>query len=168
MGTRRYDRARMDAGGSIPNRISADSAHVVTGPRLRTAMSTDQWSAYEGARASATTSDEYLRLVDIFRDLTGYRYVIPTPGPPDSGRHGVLVVLQGAPQAQDGARRHRFRGYPRAVRRRLVRDAQRAGRERPRGLRHRADRGRRRRPAGGRNSANAALEAVQNRGLLAP
>ncbi len=42
------------------------------------AMSADQWAAYDGARASATTSDEYLRLVDKLRQVTGYRHVIPT------------------------------------------------------------------------------------------
>jgi tyrosine phenol-lyase len=42
------------------------------------AMSTDQWAAYEGVRASATTSDEYFRLVEVLRDVTGYEYVIPT------------------------------------------------------------------------------------------
>jgi tyrosine phenol-lyase len=42
------------------------------------AMSTDQWSFYEGARASATTSDDYFRLVEVLQDLTGYEYIIPT------------------------------------------------------------------------------------------
>lgn len=42
------------------------------------AMSADQWAAYEGVRASATNSDEYGRLVDALRDLTGYQYIIPT------------------------------------------------------------------------------------------
>ena len=42
------------------------------------AMSTDQWSAYEGVRASATTSDEYRRLVEVLQDVTGYEYIIPT------------------------------------------------------------------------------------------
>jgi tyrosine phenol-lyase len=57
---------------------SADVAIDLLTDSGTSAMSTDQWSAYEGARASATTSDEFLRLVEIFRDLTGYRYVIPT------------------------------------------------------------------------------------------
>ncbi|MGD8727111.1 MAG: tryptophanase [Gemmatimonadales bacterium] len=42
------------------------------------AMSTDQWSAYDGARASATTGDEYFQLVDVLQDITGYEYIIPT------------------------------------------------------------------------------------------
>jgi len=43
-----------------------------------TAMSTDQWAAYDGARACTTTSDEYLRLVEVLQEVTGYRYIIPT------------------------------------------------------------------------------------------
>ncbi len=42
------------------------------------AMSTDQWAAYEGARASATTSDEYHRLVEVLRGILGYKHIIPT------------------------------------------------------------------------------------------
>jgi tyrosine phenol-lyase len=42
------------------------------------AMSTDQWAAYDGARASATTSDEYHRLVELLGEITGYEHVIPT------------------------------------------------------------------------------------------
>ncbi|MDJ0523375.1 MAG: tryptophanase [Planctomycetota bacterium] len=43
-----------------------------------TAMSTDQWAAYEGVRASATTSDEYHDLVETLRDITSYQHIIPT------------------------------------------------------------------------------------------
>ena len=43
-----------------------------------TAMSTDQWAAYDAARACTTTSDEYFRLVEVLQDVTGYRYIIPT------------------------------------------------------------------------------------------
>ncbi len=42
------------------------------------AMSTDQWAAYEGVRASAATSDEYLSMVEMLRDITGYKHIIPT------------------------------------------------------------------------------------------
>ena len=42
------------------------------------AMSTDQWAAYDGARATPTTSDEYHRLAGVLREATGYEYVIPT------------------------------------------------------------------------------------------
>ncbi len=42
------------------------------------AMSTDQWSAYDAARASATTSDEFFDLIETMRDITGYEHIIPT------------------------------------------------------------------------------------------
>ncbi len=43
-----------------------------------TAMSTEQWSVYENARASATTSDEYLGLVEVLQEVLGYKHIIPT------------------------------------------------------------------------------------------
>jgi tyrosine phenol-lyase len=42
------------------------------------AMSTDQWAAYDAARATPTTSDEYLHLVEVLREATGYEHIIPT------------------------------------------------------------------------------------------
>lgn len=42
------------------------------------AMSTDQWAAYEAARATSATSDAYLRFVETVREIYGYRHVIPT------------------------------------------------------------------------------------------
>jgi len=42
------------------------------------AMSTDQWAAFNGARATPTTSDEYGRLVEVLREATGYEHIIPT------------------------------------------------------------------------------------------
>ncbi len=42
------------------------------------AMSTDQWAAYEGVRPSATASDEYHRFVDVLKDTLGYEFVLPT------------------------------------------------------------------------------------------
>ena len=42
------------------------------------AMSTDQWAAYDGVRASATTSESYHDLVNVLRDITGYEHIIPT------------------------------------------------------------------------------------------
>ncbi len=42
------------------------------------AMSTDQWAAYDAARASATNSDEYQRLVEVLQEITGYEHIIPT------------------------------------------------------------------------------------------
>lgn len=42
------------------------------------AMSTDQWAAYEAARATAATSDEYHRLVEVWQEALGYEFCIPT------------------------------------------------------------------------------------------
>jgi tyrosine phenol-lyase len=42
------------------------------------AMSTDQWAAYDAARATPTTSDEYLHLVEVLQEATGYEHIIPT------------------------------------------------------------------------------------------
>jgi len=43
-----------------------------------TAMSVDQWASYEGARASAVTSDEYSGFVRALQGAFGYEYIIPT------------------------------------------------------------------------------------------
>ena len=42
------------------------------------AMSTDQWAAFDAARACCTESDEYRRLVERLSSLFGYRHIIPT------------------------------------------------------------------------------------------
>jgi tyrosine phenol-lyase len=42
------------------------------------AMSIDQWAAYEAARATSATSDAYRRLVETMREIYGYQHVIPT------------------------------------------------------------------------------------------
>jgi tyrosine phenol-lyase len=42
------------------------------------AMSTDQWAAYDGVRPSAMASDEYHHFVEVLRDVTGYKHIIPT------------------------------------------------------------------------------------------
>ena len=42
------------------------------------AMSTDQWAAYDGVRPTPATSDEYPRLVSALREALGYEHVIPT------------------------------------------------------------------------------------------
>ncbi len=42
------------------------------------AMSTDQWAAYDATRATAATSDEYLRFVATLREVLGYRFILPT------------------------------------------------------------------------------------------
>ena len=42
------------------------------------AMSADQWAAYQGVRASPKTTDEYHRLVEILKSTLGYDHIIPT------------------------------------------------------------------------------------------
>lgn len=42
------------------------------------AMSTDQWAAYDGARATPATSLEYHRFVDVLGEAFGYEHIIPT------------------------------------------------------------------------------------------
>jgi tyrosine phenol-lyase len=42
------------------------------------AMSTDQWAAYDAARSTPTTTDEYLHLVQVLREAIGYEHIIPT------------------------------------------------------------------------------------------
>jgi hypothetical protein len=43
-----------------------------------TAMSTDQWAAYDGACATPATSEAYNRLVALMQDVHGYQYILPT------------------------------------------------------------------------------------------
>lgn len=57
---------------------SADVAIDLLTDSGTTAMSVDQWAAYEGVRASAYTSDEYFDFVEAIRDAFDYEYVIPT------------------------------------------------------------------------------------------
>lgn len=57
---------------------SADVAIDLLTDSGTAAMSVDQWAAYEGVRASAATSREYLDFVEAIREVYGYRYVIPT------------------------------------------------------------------------------------------
>ncbi len=42
------------------------------------AMSTSQWAAYDAARATPATSDEYLCLEAVLQEATGYEHIIPT------------------------------------------------------------------------------------------
>ena len=57
---------------------SADVAIDLLTDSGTTAMSSDQWAAYDGARASATSSDDYLRLEKTLQDVLGYEHIIPT------------------------------------------------------------------------------------------
>lgn len=42
------------------------------------AMSCDQWAAYDATRATTYRSDEYDRFVAVLRDVFGYEYILPT------------------------------------------------------------------------------------------
>lgn len=42
------------------------------------AMSTNQWSAFDAAQATPATSDAYLDLVAVLQEATGYEYILPT------------------------------------------------------------------------------------------
>lgn len=42
------------------------------------AMSTNQWAAYDAAQATPATSDEYVWLVKALQEATGYEHIIPT------------------------------------------------------------------------------------------
>lgn len=57
---------------------SADVAIDLLTDSGTTAMSVDQWAAYEGVRPSAVTSDEYFDFVETLQDAFGYEYIIPT------------------------------------------------------------------------------------------
>ncbi len=72
------ERAVREAGYNTFLLRSADVAIDLLTDSGTSAMSMDQWAAYDGARASATTSDEYHELVDVMRQITGYEYIIPT------------------------------------------------------------------------------------------
>jgi tyrosine phenol-lyase len=57
---------------------SADVAIDLLTDSGTSAMSTDQWAAYDAARATAATSDEYQRLLRVWRETFGHKYCIPT------------------------------------------------------------------------------------------
>jgi len=72
------ERAIREAGYNTFLLRSADVAIDLLTDSGTSAMSTDQWSDYDAARASATTSDEYYDLVEAMQDITGYENIIPT------------------------------------------------------------------------------------------
>ena len=77
--TRGQRRAAMRAAGyNTFLLMSADVTIDLLTDSGTSAMSSDQWAAYDGARASATSSDEYLRMASKLREVTGYQHVIPT------------------------------------------------------------------------------------------
>ncbi len=57
---------------------SADVAIDLLTDSGTSAMSTDQWAAYDASHASTTNSAEYERFLSVLQDVLGYRHVIPT------------------------------------------------------------------------------------------
>ena len=57
---------------------SADVAVDLLTDSGTTAMSSDQWAAYQGVRASGVTSDEYFDMVEALQEAFGYEFIIPT------------------------------------------------------------------------------------------
>ncbi|MGM0668590.1 MAG: tryptophanase, partial [Gemmatimonadota bacterium] len=72
------EKAMRNAGYNTFLLRSADVAIDLLTDSGTTAMSVEQWAAYEGVRASAYTSDEYFDFVGAIQDAFGYEYVIPT------------------------------------------------------------------------------------------
>ncbi len=72
------ERAMRAAGYNTFLLRSADVAIDLLTDSGTTAMSVDQWAAYEGVRASATTDDEYFDFVEALQEAFGYEYIIPT------------------------------------------------------------------------------------------
>ncbi|MFO0761732.1 MAG: tryptophanase [Byssovorax sp.] len=54
------------------------------------AMSTDQWAAYDAARATPCTSEAYQRFVAVMREVYGYTHILPT----HQGRAAEHVLSQ--------------------------------------------------------------------------
>ena len=71
-------RAIRDAGHNTFLLRSADVTIDLLTDSGTSAMSTDQWAAYEAARATSATSDAYLNFVEVIREAYGYEHVIPT------------------------------------------------------------------------------------------
>jgi tyrosine phenol-lyase len=57
---------------------SADVAIDLLTDSGTSAMSTDQWAAYDAARASAANSEEFKRFLHVLQDVLGYKHVLPT------------------------------------------------------------------------------------------
>lgn len=72
------ERAIREAGWNTFLLRSADVTIDLLTDSGTSAMSTEQWAAYDGARASACTTDAYHRFVDVVREAYGYQHVIPT------------------------------------------------------------------------------------------
>ena len=75
---RRRERAIRTAGYNTFLLRSADVTIDLLTDSGTSAMSVDQWAAYDGVRASPKTTDEYHRLVAVLQESLGYEYIIPT------------------------------------------------------------------------------------------
>lgn len=72
------ERAVRDAGYNTFLLRSADVTIDLLTDSGTSAMSIDQWAAYDASRATPATSDAYLRFVQVFREAYGYEHIIPT------------------------------------------------------------------------------------------
>lgn len=72
------DRAVREAGYNTFLLRSADVSIDLLTDSGTSAMSIDQWAAYDAARATPATSDAYLQFVKTFRETYGYEHIIPT------------------------------------------------------------------------------------------
>ncbi|MBL8113815.1 MAG: tryptophanase [Acidobacteria bacterium] len=72
------ERAIREAGWNTFLLRSADVTIDLLTDSGTTAMSTDQWAAYDGARATPATSDAYVAFVTAMKDIYGYEYILPT------------------------------------------------------------------------------------------
>ncbi len=74
----RRERAIRTAGYNTFLLRSADVTIDLLTDSGTSAMSVDQWAAYDGVRASPKTTDEYHRLVEVLQESLGYEHIIPT------------------------------------------------------------------------------------------
>ncbi len=72
------ERAIREAGYNTFLLRSADVTIDLLTDSGTSAMSTDQWAAYDAAKASAAASDEYRRFVAVLQNVLGYEHVLPT------------------------------------------------------------------------------------------
>jgi tyrosine phenol-lyase len=72
------DRAIREAGYNTFLLRSADVSIDLLTDSGTSAMSIDQWAAYDAARATPATSDAYLQFVKTFREAYGYEHILPT------------------------------------------------------------------------------------------
>ncbi len=72
------ERAIREAGYNTFLLRSADVSIDLLTDSGTTAMSTEQWAAYDGATPTPATSEAYLKFVAAMQDIYGYQYILPT------------------------------------------------------------------------------------------